>query len=103
MPRSADDLEAAGHDKLAEGHALLAKARRARAVAPSTSSEWVSPAESPLGKRTTLALCRAGALESSKIGRKVLVRRSSLESYLARHERGVELSAGEDLFGTGAT
>lgn len=99
----ADELEAEAHEKIAEGHALLARARRERA--PTTvppANDWIRPETSPLGKRRTLALCRAGALESSKVGRKVLVKRASLEAFLARHERGIEAREEEDLFGAGA-
>ena len=68
-----------------------------------TASDWLAPEASPLGKRTTLALARSGALESAKIGRKVLIQRSSLESYVARHRRGIEAEdADEDLFGAAA-
>ncbi len=99
----ADELEAEAHEHIAKGHALLAEARRARPT-PSTSTvsdDWVDPAASPLGKRRTLALARAGALESSKVGRKVLVGRASLDAFLRRHRRGVEAvgDEGEDLFG----
>lgn len=94
----ADELEAEGHEKIAEGHALLARARRERAPAVAPAEEWVAPDASPLGKRRTLALARSGALESSKVGRRVLIRRTSLDAYLRRHERGVE-EREEDLFG----
>ena len=42
--RTADDLEAEGHDKNAEGHALLARALRARTSATlATGAEWIAP------------------------------------------------------------
>ena len=97
----ADELEAEGHDHLAKGHALLALARRARTPASAANdNEWITPLDSPLGKRRTLAVCRSGALESSKIGRKILVRRASLEAYLERHRRDAAPADDEDLFGT---
>jgi hypothetical protein len=99
----ADELEAEGHSLIARGHSKLAEAQRTRASARSADGapvEWISPEASPLGKRRTLALCRAGALESSKVGRKVLVRKASLDAFLRRHERGVDMPAeDEDLFG----
>ncbi len=102
MSANPDVVEAEGHEHLARGHELIAKARRLRATpaASTPALEWVSPDASPLGKRRTLALARAGALESTKIGRKVLVRKTSLDAFLARHERGaVAPEQNEDLFG----
>lgn len=96
----ADALEAEGHDFIAKGHARLAEAQRLRAVGGKNDvgSEWVDPVASPLGKRRTLALCRAGALESSKVGKKILVLKASLDAFLARHKRSAEPD-GENLFG----
>ena len=71
----------------------------AEAGAAARSAEWLAPELSPLGKRQTLALARSGALESAKVGRKVLVRKTSLDAYLREHERGIEASQDEDLFG----
>lgn len=99
----AAELEVEADELMAKGYALRAEAGRLRASAPAPiapAAEWIPADASPLGKRRTLDLCRSGALESSKIGRKVLVRRASLEAFLRRHERGVEPAAdGEDLFG----
>lgn len=101
----AEELEVRADEHMARGYALRAEAGRLRASAPATaadSSEWICAETSPLGKRRTLALCRAGTLESSKVGRKVLVKRASLDAFLRRHERGVETETeGEDLFGAG--
>ncbi len=94
---TADELEAAAHDKIAEGHALLAQARRARVALASAQNDWLAPGTSPLGKRRELSLARAGAIESSKVGKKVLIKRASLAAYLESHARGVEPE--EDLFG----
>ena len=102
MNRAAE-LEVEADELMARGYALRAEAGRLRArasEATTPAADWIAPDASPLGKRRTLALCRSGALESSKVGRKVLVRRASLDAFLRRHERGVELAAdGEDLFG----
>jgi hypothetical protein len=72
------DLERRGHARIAEGHAMLARAAELRAR--EAGEAWVPAAASPLGKRRTLALARRGLIESSKIGRKVMVRASSLPS-----------------------
>jgi hypothetical protein len=85
-------------EAIADGFARLAKATRVadeRGERP--GDEWIHVAESPLGRRKTLALARAGALESTKIGKRVLVRRASLEALLERGRRGGD--EGEDLFG----
>lgn len=102
----ADDLKAEAHDLIAKGHAKLAEATRLDSQAPAndnTKPSWIPAAASPLGNRQTLALARAGALESAKVGRKVLVKRASLAAYLERHERGVDPAPepDEDLFGAG--
>jgi hypothetical protein len=98
--RSFDTLEAEGLDHIAKGFTLLATAARQRAERPVNvvGPEWIDPKASPLGKRRTLALARAGVVESTKIGRKVLVGRASLDRYLDEHRRGVP-AASEDLFG----
>ena len=56
-------------------------------VAPelATQPAWIPAAASPLGKRKTLALARAGTIESSKVGRRVLVKRDALDRYIADH------------------
>lgn len=105
-----DALDAEGHALVAKGHAVIAEAARLRALAGSsgpsaTPGDWIPAAASPLGKRRTLALARAGALESTKIGRAILIGRASLARYLDAHRRGQVAGAsdeGEDLFGTRA-
>lgn len=95
--------EARAHEIIAEGHRKLAEAlrsggdERAR-VEHATASDWVDPKDSPLGKRRTMALARAGQIDSCKIGRRVLICRLSLEALLERGRRG-EASHDEDLFG----
>lgn len=95
-------IEAEGHALIARGHAKLAEAARLRAATPQAEGErasWIPVAESPLGKRRTLALARSGAVESSKVGRKVLVRRASLAGFLNEHRRTPIEDEEEDLFG----
>ena len=98
------DLEAEGLALLAEGFARLAKAARARtskADGPS-AVDWIPAAASPLGRKRTLALARSGELESSKVGRKVLISRASLEALLEAGRRGEPVANAnddEDLFG----
>jgi hypothetical protein len=107
--RRADELEGRAYDLMSKAYKLLAEAARVRAEAsPETSTpaaEWIGPEASPLGRRPTLALCRSGALESAKIGRRVLVRRASLEAYVERHRRGdvPAYTEDEDLFGAGSS
>lgn len=47
--------------------------------------EWVDQNASPLGHRRHLELVRRGALAASRSGKRVLVRRSDLDAYLAEH------------------
>jgi hypothetical protein len=55
-------------------------------VARATDGEqWVNQNHSPLGKRAHLQAVRRGQLEGVKHGKRVLVRRSDLNSYLAKH------------------
>lgn len=71
-----------------------------RARTAVVTEEWIPAKDSPLGKRRTLALARAGVLESSRPGKCVLIRRASLERYLAEHTRVVPATVeDEDLFG----
>lgn len=100
-------LEAEGLALLARGYGKLAEAAEARLASSDADAgpEWIAPSESPLGKRQTLELARAGELESSKVGRKVLVRRASLDRYLDAHRREGPANDGEDedLFGAKAS
>lgn len=50
-------------------------------------TEWVDQNESPLGKRRHLELVRRGRLPGVRLGKRILVRRSDLEAYLAAHTR----------------
>jgi excisionase family DNA binding protein len=47
--------------------------------------EWVDQDASPLGRRRHLALARRGDLPAVKDGRRVLVKRGDLDSYLHEH------------------
>jgi hypothetical protein len=88
------------YELIAEGFRLLAAAARRNEQAPANDVEWIDPKTSPLGKRQTLALARAGVVASTKIGRRVLVGRASLASFLDAHRRDAALRAPdeEDLF-----
>lgn len=91
------DIEAEGLEAIAQGLLKLARARRSQPAADDKAT-WIDPAKSPLGKRRTLALARTGDIESTKVGKRVLVSRASLEAFLAQHKRGLE-TEGENLFG----
>lgn len=91
------DLERRGHARIAEGHAMLAKAAELRAG--ESRDRWIPVAMSPLGKRRTLALARQGLIESAKIGRKVVVRASSLDAFIEARRRTAAADGDEDLFG----
>lgn len=91
------ELERRGHELVAEGHALLAKAAQLRKEAE--SNEWVPVSRSPIGTRRTLDLARRGVIESAKIGRKVVVRAESLNAFIERHRRIRVDHEEENLFG----
>ena len=108
MSRSstAAELTAEAHALLAKGHALLAEAARLDSQAPAandnTKPSWIPSAQCPTGNRDGLRLARTGAVESAKVGRKVLLRRASLAAYLQRHRRDADAPppvGDEDLFG----
>lgn len=90
------ELEQRGHLLVAQGHRMLARAAELRAR--EASDEWVAASSSPLGRRKTLALARAGVIASAKVGRKVLIRASSLREYVEQHCRTVA-PTDEELFG----
>ena len=50
-------------------------------------TEWVDQNESPLGKRRHLELVRRGRLPGVRSGKRILVRRSDLDVYLAAHTK----------------
>jgi excisionase family DNA binding protein len=100
MPAFADDpneLERRGHEAIAQGHALLARAAQLRAR-NNGSSEWIAVDASPLGRRRTLLLARQGRLEAAKVGRQVLIRASSLAAFIEANRRAPP-EEDEDLFG----
>src|SRR5262249_49928192 len=93
-----------GYDLLAQGFAVLAAAARQKegqGATPNEGPDWIDPKASPLGKRRTLALARSGEVESTKMGRRVLIRRRPLEEYLDAHRRE-RANDGEDLFAAGS-
>ncbi len=49
------------------------------------AAEWLDQNASPLGHRRHLELVRRGALAASRSGKRVLVRRSDIDAYLAEH------------------
>jgi excisionase family DNA binding protein len=53
------------------------------------AGEWVDQTTSPLGHRRHLELVRSGALPASRSGKRVLVRRSDLDAYLAEHATAI--------------
>jgi excisionase family DNA binding protein len=55
--------------------------------------EWVDQERSPLGRRRHLALVRRGELPAVKDGKRVLVKRCDLDTYLREHR--VEIRAGD--------
>jgi hypothetical protein len=47
--------------------------------------EWVDQCRSPLGRRLHCAAARSGKLAARKVGRRWLVRRADLETFIATH------------------
>jgi hypothetical protein len=84
---SADALEAEAHEKIAEGHALLARARRLRAVP--NADEYIPLQQAAERIGATPRMLRDAAargelvIEGPKLAR--VVRRSSFERWLASH------------------
>jgi excisionase family DNA binding protein len=60
------------------------------------ADEWVDQAHSPLGRAKHLRLAREGVLPSSKEGRQVLIKRSVLDAYIAKHKVETKISETED-------
>lgn len=50
-----------------------------------TADEWVDQKASPLGRRAHLEAVRRGDLPGHKVAGRVLVRKSDLDAYIARH------------------
>jgi len=65
---------------------LIAARVRAELAAVDLGDPWVSQDESPLGRKLHCRLVRTGKLEGSKIGRRVLVRRSVLDRFIESHK-----------------
>jgi hypothetical protein len=49
------------------------------------ASTWYDQNTSPIARRTYLALCRAGKVESRRVGKQVLVRREVLDAWIMKH------------------
>lgn len=66
--------------------AALDVIRRFFAAAPSSESAdpWVDAAQAEIPQRTIRNAVRAGTLEGSRAGGKLLVRRSALDKFIAR-------------------
>jgi hypothetical protein len=65
------------------------------AGATPTFPEWVDQDASPLGRRRHLAAVRRGHLVGCKVGKRVLVRRADLNSYLEKQTVVVVPQAGD--------
>lgn len=57
----------------------------ADAIEKHGAADWIDQDASPIGKRRHLAAVRSGKLQGHKEGRRVLVRRSDLDAYIAKH------------------
>ncbi len=51
----------------------------------SSADDWVDQKASPLGRARHCELVRSGKIKGVKEGRRVMVRRSDIEAYLAKH------------------
>jgi len=60
-------------------------ARTHRELASEADDQYVDQHNSPLGSRLHLRLVRRGELTGYNVGRRVLVRRADMNSYLERH------------------
>jgi hypothetical protein len=99
MTKRATSARAEAFRLIASGFALLARAEGSAPGPANDAGEWLDPAVSPLGKRRTLELWRAGTLDGAKIGKKVLIKRASLDAFIERHRRTSEDAEDDDLFG----
>ena len=83
---TADEIEATAHEKIAEGHALLARARRMRTTPPADEllDRERLEADYPIRFRVVTDAARRGEnVCIEHIGRKAVVRRSILEAWIA--------------------
>lgn len=82
---TADEIEAKAHERIAEGHTLLAQARRMRAV-PAAGNAWLllGVAAVRLGIRVHVLrdAARRGELALGQIGRRSAVRESELDRWI---------------------
>lgn len=89
---TADELEAMGHEKIAEGHALLAQARRKAANAPVDA--WLTLAEAgeiaKVRGRVIADAGRRGDIEIDRASRSPRVRRSEVDRWLRTGRRSTE-------------
>lgn len=81
--------------QIAEAIADAVEAILERGVA---AAEWIDQNGSPLGKAQHLALARSGKVESRKVHRRVLIRRTDLNRYIEQQAetRGV-VQSDEDV------
>ncbi len=94
---NADELEAMGHEKIAEGHALLAQARRKRTT-PAADAWLTLEAAGEIAKvqgRVIRDAGRRGEIEIEHAGRKPVVRRSEVERWMRSRRRAVVLETVE--------
>jgi hypothetical protein len=71
--------------------AVIAEAVRDAVARNGAGDDWVDAKTSPLGKRAFHRLARANAFPVSKIGRKLVARRSDVEAYLEAQRVRFEL------------
>lgn len=85
LPTSADELEAEAHEKIAEGHALLARARRMR-TAPAAETWLTLEAAGQIANvraRVIRDAGRRGELVIDHAGRSPRVTRAEIDRWLA--------------------
>jgi hypothetical protein len=78
-PRARRELAASALLVALDEYIRVAVERRA------VAEEWVDQHQSPLGKRAHLEAVRRGSLRGVKHGRRILVRRAELNSFLENH------------------
>ncbi len=81
---------------LADAVADMVEALVAKGV---VASEWIDQDSSPLGHRRHLELVRQKVLKGVREGKKVLVRRSDVEAYLAKRGAAAPVDDDDDIDG----
>src|SRR4051794_26743487 len=81
---------------IAEGIEAAIEAILQRGVA---ASEWISQHNSPLGRSAHFALARSGKVDSRKLYRRVLIRRTDLNRYIEERaeKRGTNRHEDDDV------